>query len=434
MMPQTPFMVSATIAAGRVGELRDMLASMTVDGGLANPDNALLPFGHFTRLHMARFFILEAGTGADLAVYGRAPRPWPATLVFLGVCDGLAEDFLEQLATQCETGLRRIFACCDDFSADGSTLYRWLRRHRVPASANYVNWLGRGVDQVREEAVLHASLARRLDELTGEHGGDDLRGIRQKLLSHVEFEKDAGRLRLSASPRTPLRWALRHYANLVGVPLFLLLLAPFLLLALPFIALYLRRLERTDPEIYPRYEAAHVLDLAAREDFDVSNQFSAFGDVKPGLFRLYLTKFVLLLIDYAARHVYKRGFLARVRTIHFARWVFLDDGHRVLFISNYDGSHEAYMDDFINKVAWGLNLVFSNGVGWPRTRWLVKQGAEQETKFKYYQRRHQVYTDVWYKAYPGLTAVDLERNHRIRDGVEQRPSDDEAIRAWLALI
>ncbi len=33
------------------------------------------------------------------------------------------------------------------------------------------------------------------------------------------------------------------------------------------------------------------------------------------------------------------------------------------------------MDDFINKVGWGLNLLFSNGVGWPRTRWLVHGGV-----------------------------------------------------------
>ena len=31
-------------------------------------------------------------------------------------------------------------------------------------------------------------------------------------------------------------------------------------------------------------------------------------------------------------------------------------------------------------------------------------GAEHELKFKRYLRRHQVPTDVWYKAYPGLTA------------------------------
>ncbi len=48
---------------------------------------------------------------------------------------------------------------------------------------------------------------------------------------------------------------------------------------------------------------------------------------------------------------------------------------RVLFLSNYDGSLESYMDDFINKVGFGLNVVFSNGIGYPRTDWLVLEGA-----------------------------------------------------------
>ena len=99
-----------------------------------------------------------------------------------------------------------------------------------------------------------------------------------------------------------------------------------------------------------------------------------------------------MLIDYAARHVFTRGFLARVQTIHFAFWAFLDDKRRLVFTSNYDGGHEAYMDDFINKAAWGLNLTFSHGVGWPRTRWLVARGARIENKFKNYQRRHQLPT------------------------------------------
>ena len=81
-----------------------------------------------------------------------------------------------------------------------------------------------------------------------------------------------------------------------------------------------------------------------------------------------------------------------MKTIHFARWVFLDDGRRVFFASNYDGSLESYMDDFIDKIAWGLNIVFSNGVGYPRTRWLVLDGARDELAFKDYLRLHQVPT------------------------------------------
>ena len=126
--------------------------------------------------------------------------------------------------------------------------------------------------------------------------------------------------------------------------------------------------------------------------------------------------------------------LIRVQTIHFARWVFIDGKTRVVFCSNYDGGHEAYMDDFINKVAWGLNLVFSNGLGWPKTDWLIKRGARREQSFKYYQRRHQLPTQVWYKAYPGLTLLDIRRNQRIREGLQQASvSDDEALE-WLKLL
>ncbi len=111
-----------------------------------------------------------------------------------------------------------------------------------------------------------------------------------------------------------------------------------------------------------------------------------------------------------ARHIYTGGNLGRVRTIHFARFVFLDGRRRMLFISNYDGTLEAYMDDFVNKVGWGLNVMFSNGVGYPRTEWILQGGAKREQNFKYYVRRHQMPTAVWYKAYPGLTIFDLARN------------------------
>jgi hypothetical protein len=92
------------------------------------------------------------------------------------------------------------------------------------------------------------------------------------------------------------------------------------------------------------------------------------------------------------------------------------------------------MDDFINKVAWGINLVFSNGLGYPRTNWLIMDGAKDEQKYKRVLRRHQLPTDVWYKAYPGLTVVDLERNSRIREGIEQPSMTDREAREWLRLL
>ena len=118
---------------------------------------------------------------------------------------------------------------------------------------------------------------------------------------------------------------------------------------------------------------------------------------------------MLFAINYATRHVFNRGNLAGVKTIHFARWVFLDDKRRVIFASNYDGSLESYMDDFIDKVAWGLNIVFSNGVGYPNARWLMLGGATDELAFKDYLRLHQVPTRVWYSAYEPADCANIEQ-------------------------
>ena len=174
--------------------------------------------------------------------------------------------------------------------------------------------------------------------------------------------------------------------------------------------------------------------LSVLEDHDVTNQFSAFGSVKPGWFRLWTLIFIFWVLSFSTRQIYTRGRLARVGTIHFARWVFMDNHRRLLFCSNYDGSLDSYMDDFINKVAYGLNLVFSNGVGYPRTDFLLSGGAKEEMTFKYFLRRHQVPTQVWYKAYPGLTTADLARNTRIREGLESQTMTEAEARRWLAMI
>jgi hypothetical protein len=78
--------------------------------------------------------------------------------------------------------------------------------------------------------------------------------------------------------------------------------------------------------------------------------------------------------------------------------------------------------------------VFSNGVGYPRTNWLVRDGCANEQDYKNFLRRHTLPTQVWYKAYPGLTAIDLERNRRIRDGLATATTSDQAARDWLALL
>jgi len=218
------------------------------------------------------------------------------------------------------------------------------------------------------------------------------------------------------------------------MPVLLVLASPLLIVIAPFYLARLRYLEKTDPELCPSVDQAYSDALALGEDHDVTNQFSAMGSLKPGLVRRLTTIGVLLTVNYAARHLVRPGRLGRIRSIHFARWVFIGGTQRMAFFSNYDGSVESYMDDFINKTGFGLNASFSNGVGYPRTNWLVLDGCADECKYKEFLRRHTLPTQVWYKAYPDLTAIDLERNTRIRRGLESASMSDEAVREWLALL
>jgi hypothetical protein len=207
-----------------------------------------------------------------------------------------------------------------------------------------------------------------------------------------------------------------------------------LVIVSPIAAFLLRRREKRDPEMCFRVEQAHSDALARIEDHGVINQFTALGAAKPGWVRAWILRFVLVIIDYVARHWYTRGRLARVRTIHFARWVWIDPGRRMAFLSNYDGSLESYMDDFINKVGFGLNVVFSNAIGYPTTNWLIRDGCKDERKFKEYLRRHQLPTQVWYSAYPNLTAADLERNGSIRKGIDDAMLSERRAREWVGLL
>ncbi len=430
MTPQSAFMVVAPIRHGQIGALRDLLSGMTRAPGIADPNNALLPFGRFERLHFARLVVLDDATLADRVAGGAPSVPLPIALAFLGECDGPAEAQLAEFVTMAEPGLRAIFSHCEDYD-DATDLLAWMQARFVAAATFYANWVGRTVRQVHQEAALHQALRAQLAQNAPDAPPQT---VRAALLDHVAAEQRNGRLPLSPPEPTPPGWQVRQVLDAIGVPLLLLVLLPvFVLGAVPFL-IVLRRRERTDPQIIPRPTAAHEAALAAREDFDVSNQFSAFGSRKPGTFRLWLLRFLLWVVQYSTRHVYVRGRLARVGTIHFARWVLLDGNQRLLFASNYDGSLDSYMDDFINKVAWGLNLVFSNGIGYPRTRFLVLDGAKNEQAFKYYIRRHQLPTEVWYKAYPGLTALDLARNSRIRAGLHPAAMSDDAARRWIALI
>jgi hypothetical protein len=433
MTPQAGFMVLAAIDPAREAELRSVLASMNDAPGRVNAENALVPFAQFDTLHFARFVILDDKSLEDVRVYGMPVRAYPLYLAFLGDIDGDPNAFVGELVKRAEKGLRAIFSCCAGFTSD-TDLVAWMKKHSCPAIANYVNWRGRTVRHIREEAALKKALDEYLQSHAAALGGVPPREVLARLQGFVNAEIAARRLTLSEESPTPAAWRIKNALHLIGVPVLVLLALPLLILVAPILIVRLRRLEKTDYELCWRLDQAYSDAMAFSEDRDVSNQFTAMASRKPGFVRLWTLIGVLLTVDYAARHIVRRGRLGRIRTIHFARWVLFDGKQRGAFFSNYDGTVESYMDDFINKAGFGLNAIFSAGIGYPRTNWLVRDGCADEQKYRNFLRRHTLPTQVWYKAYPALTAIDLERNRLIREGLESSSMSEQKCREWVALL
>ena len=413
--------VRATVQPGRVQELRDVLAAMDT----AAPGTPTIPFAEFDEVHFARLLVLDDEVDPE-------GRPIPASLMYMSEIDAPLGAHLDHLADRGGAALDRGFGLCEGYPArpDAAARRHYIEARLLPAQATYVNTVGRTAGQIRQEERLRDAIEVFLD------GAQDLPSdpvaVRAQIQAFVRSRPELAWALRSARPPA-LAWRVKEALHLLAVVIVLTVLTPIILLVLPAYALLLRLHEIREPAPHLRPDPEHVRRLAAREDRAAHSPFSAVGYVKPGPFRRLTVRLVLWLLHTGSRHVFTRANLSGIKTIHFARWLVLDDWRRVIFTSNYDGSLESYMNDFIDKVWYGLNASFSNGVGYPKTRFLLFAGSRQEQQFKDYLRRHQIDTQVWYSAYDRLSALNVENNALIRSGLSGTLSRADA-RAWLARL
>jgi hypothetical protein len=180
--------------------------------------------------------------------------------------------------------------------------------------------------------------------------------------------------------------------------------------------------------------------MQVAEDHVTQNQLTHVVDIKPGWFRLFTVWAVLGVIDLLARAYFVNGALGGITSIHFARWVIVRDRrrvrtrrHRLLFFSNYDGSWESYLGEFIDRASSGLTAVWSNTVDFPRSRFLLGDGARDEEAFKQWTRDHQIATQVWWSGVPASTVQNVRDDIAIRRRLQRPLPDDEAIQ-WLEML
>ncbi len=211
----------------------------------------------------------------------------------------------------------------------------------------------------------------------------------------------------------------------------------FVAIEIGIVVLFLRSSEKANTPQDMNPDAATMAKMMSRENNpgSVQNHMISTTIRLPGILRRFTLFAGFFFVATAARlGLMRAGFLANLGTIHSARWVVMPGTRKLVFLSNYDGSWESYLEDFITKASPGATGIWSNAIGFPRTNFLFLGGAEDGDHFKRFARHSMKPTAFWYSAYPQLTCQQIRKHAIVASGLRnadvlcQSPLDAEA---WL---
>ena len=402
------------IQPDKVRELDALLSAIGED--IDNRSGRNIPFARLTTTHFLRWVILPEEKRAD--------RQYLAQLAFESNFDGPLDAHLDELLQVGGPVLARIYGYCSgcpsDAAENAASFKRFLLRFQLPHAAFYRAYPNHRVQRIRHNTRAREAIQDFLDDPT--HSAS-LRRLKPEQLSRKlqQHLATVPGLQLEPDPEPPSTGLDRFARRLVESPPFLIALGvPAGVLLLPVLipaAMLLRWKERQDTA-EPKTQDVVDPRVEGQEDYKVQNQLTHLVEIRPGWFRQVTLRAVLGAINLLARHAYTQGELGGIPTIHFARWVIIDGGRRLLFFSNYDGSWERYLGDFIDQASVGLTGVWSNTRGYPKTRWLFFGGATNEEQFKQWTRDHQLFTQVWYSAHPTETVRNILQNAAVSAKLE----------------
>ena len=389
-------------------------------------NNTLVPFGDLETLHFASFVLHEPRNEEEMKNYG----PY---LVFENNFDGPLDPYLDDLYAKAGPGLHQIYLHCQDYTvtngSDRQGMRSYLESHVTRPNAYHIGNTGRARRRILDEQKFRDALELRADELVRAGKPSTARELVAALKSFADTTPPLSQL---ADPG-PRQSFFEHYfpwVNLVVQVLIAGVIAAILSPLVIVMALVLIHKEKTDSVKSGAADDENIRKLVASEDHtaSVQNHMASITIVKDGWLRRLTLWLVLWAVNLLARANATHGQLSGIPSIHFAHWSMIDGGKRLLFLSNFDGSWENYLDDFIDKAHTGLTAVWSNTVDFPRTQYLINGGATDGPRFKAVARDSQTVTNAWYSAYRDLTVQGIDNNSSIRE--ELRGSQPDA-QTWL---
>lgn len=376
-MPQT-LTVLVPVQQGRVDALRAVLRPIGDDirGTKGRDERPRIEFIRSTRIHFARFGILSDPD--------RGPNR--ARLLYSANYDGTLDEHLAELVA-ITSDLDAIWGHCERY-AGGSQFAAFVRAHAVEPHAFYISFREETAKSIREAIERRRQPAaptvngRRTATLLERFvravpiAGDILRAIARCGFSNV-FR---GSQLIVASLNRYRRFRVWNWLTGNRMP--------------PRQSLY-----SSVPVDNCALVSAGSEDPAYREDVVAQNQLTLMTSIAGG--RADRVRAVMAAIDAYAKRLSPPGSLIGVSTIHFVKWTLIDDGRRLLMISDYDGSWESYIDEFAEMILSGLDAIWTTAEGYP------PDGARDVPAFKRFLRSHQVPSEIFFSAYPDATVLNI---------------------------
>ncbi len=102
----------------------------------------------------------------------------------------------------------------------------------------------------------------------------------------------------------------------------------------------------------------------------------------------------------------------------------IDDGRRLMMVSDYDGSWENYIDEFAEMILSGLDAIWETSLAYP------PDGARDLPAFKSFLRNHQVPAEVFFSAYPRETVLNIVNDSRSTRSRVRRGMSEPTASSW----
>lgn len=375
---------------------QDSLQQILADTAAINPF-----FSQSASTHFARFVVLkDESQGID------EPH-----LLFSATYDGHFEDYIRELFRltdpDClETNiLNRIFQSCraypTDASRDVETFSTFIRQHSIKHNTFFMAYWNRSVAEIYEskafcdelqQAIEAPALRQEIDEVWAHHC----------LKHHIKPQKPT-LLIPTAFTKFFEQFLEKYWVKI--------------------------RFDQNDPSDRLQQTAAQVERLRASraiEDQMAQNQFLTLHAIHPGFLGInaLILKFLLYLAAGRARKA--KGNLSGISTIHSLRWVIIPKGilsrahvPYLLFESNYNGSWDSYVDDFVQYAYHRMNLI------WGKCTNYRSRGAQDTEWFKQHIRNYLFPAQAYYSAYPDLSVHNIITSLRVAEVLKINLSDPQ---------